>query len=154
MRYRIHHIDNAPRDLVEKHVRAKSGYIESRLATFQEDLVRLDVRLDHHRKQYADRKNAAAYTGHLVLDLPGRRLPNIAADGHGANWTTAINEAFDDLEDQLGKILADLHRETAVHDYQHRPSWEREGAERLGRPQIEPEDPDRWMEEWEQDPRT
>lgn len=151
MRYRFHHIERAPMESVEEHVRQKSDLIESRLATFQEDLVMLDVRLDYRKKRYADRRNASNYDGQLVLYLPGQNLPNISAVGHGEAWTTAINEAFDDLEDQLEKLLAELHHEPGIHDFQHRPSWEREGAELLGEPQVEPEESERWMEEWDRE---
>lgn len=149
MRYRFHHIESAPMAQVEEHVREKAGYLESRLATFQDDLVRLDIRLSRHAKRYADRRNASMFTSHLVLDLPGRKLPNIGADGHGETWTTAINQAFDVLEVQLDKTLAKLQREAAIHAYRHRPSWEREGATLMGKPQAEPDQPDGWTEEWD-----
>ncbi len=142
MRFRYHHIQNAPREKVEEHVRAKAGLLESRLSTFQDDLITLDTRLDHRDKRYGDRRDAANYDGHLVLYLPGKHLQNIGATGYGETWTTAINEAFDDLEVQLDKLLAKLHRETSIHDFQHRPSWEREGAELLGEPQVEPDEPE------------
>ncbi len=143
MRYRFHHIEDAPKDQVEEHVRQKAGYLETRLATFEDDLVRLDMRLSHHVKRYPNRRDSSSFTSHLVLDLPGRKLPNIGADGHGESWTTAVNEAFDVLEAQLDKTLAKLHREPAIHAYQHRPSWERDGAELLGNPQPTADDVDR-----------
>ncbi|CAN5770903.1 hypothetical protein BH23CHL2_BH23CHL2_35960 [soil metagenome] len=149
MRYRFHHIQGAPRDQVEQHVRDKAELVQTRLSTFEEDLVELDVRLDYREKRYRDRRNASNFDGRLVLNLPGRRMPNIGANGHGETWVTAINEAFGDLEVQLDKFLAKLKKEAAIHDYQHRPSWEREGAEMLGEPQQPDEDPDRWMEEWD-----
>jgi ribosome-associated translation inhibitor RaiA len=153
MRYRFHHIESALRERVEDHVREKAGTVEARLGSFQEDLIQLDVRLDHRKKRYGERRDASYFDGHLVLHLPGEHLPNIGATGHGETWSTAINKAFDDLEDQLEKQLAELHDEPDIHDFQHRPSWEREGAELLGRPQVEPEDPDRWMEEWDREHR-
>lgn len=150
MRYRFHHISQAPLAQVEDYVREKASLIESRLATFEDDLIELDVRLDYDDKRRRDRRNDANYDGHLVLYLPGNHLKNIGATGHGESWATAINEAFSDLEVQLEKTLAKLHREPDIHDYRHRPSWEREGAELLGEPQDEPNDSQRWMEEWDQ----
>lgn len=150
MRYRFHHIEEAPRSAVEEHVRSKADLLESRLATFQDDLVTLDVRLDHREKRYGDHRNLSSFTNRLVLDLPGRKLPNIRATGTGETWQIAVNDAFDALETQLDRTLASLHRETAIHDFQHRPSWERPGAEKLGKPQVSPvEDEESWMEEWD-----
>lgn len=156
MRYRFHHIENAPREKVEEYVRTKADLLETRLSTFEEDLVVLDVRLDYREKRYADRRNAANYDGKLVLYLPGQHLQNIGAVGHGEIWETAFNEAFDDLEDQLDKLFAKLNREPDIHDFQHRPSWEREGAELLGEsqesPAAEPEEETApWMEELERE---
>lgn len=150
MRYRFHHIQNAPLEDVEKHVRDKASLVERRLSSFEEDLVMLDVRLDHREKRYGDRRNASNFDGHLVLSLPGQRFPNIGANGHGETWVTAINEAFNDLEGQVEKLFARLNKETDIHAFQHRPSWERDGAELLGEPQVEKEDPDKWMEEWDE----
>lgn len=149
MRYRFHHIQGAPREQVEQHVRDKAGLVQTRLSTFEDDLVELDVRLDFRDKRYGGRRNAANFDGRLVLNLPGRRMPNIGANGHGETWVTAINEAFDDLEVQLDKFFARLNKEADIQDFRRRPSWEREGAELLGEPQQPDEAPDRWMEEWD-----
>lgn len=154
MKYRFHHIENASRERVEEFVRNKADVLTARLATFEDDLVYLDARLDYRDKRYADRRNASNFDAHLVLSLPGRHLSNIGATGHGESWSIAFNEAFDDLYDQLEKLLAKLHRETGIHEYQHRPSWEREGAELLGKPQVEPEDAESWMEEWDKEHGT
>lgn len=138
MQYRFHHINEAPRDKVEEFVRTKSEVIQAQLDTFEDDLVKLDTRLDYRDKRYADRRNASNFDAHLVLYLPGGHLPNIGATGHGESWIIAFSEAFDDLQVQLEKLLAKLHRETDIHAYQHRPSWEREGADLLGNPTVEP----------------
>lgn len=140
MQYRFHHIHEAPEERVREYVREKAELLERRLDTFQDDLVRLDVRLDHRPERYGERRNASNYEGRLVLYLPGQHLQNIGANGHGETWLTAINGAFDSLENQLEKVLAKLHRETDIHAYHHRPSWEREGAELLGEPQAPPRD--------------
>jgi ribosome-associated translation inhibitor RaiA len=142
MRYRFHHLHEAPRAQVERHVRAKADLLDARLRTFEEELVELDVHLDHRKKRNAERRDTSYFDGHLVLYLPGRKLPNLSASGHGERWETAINEAFDDLTDQLDRLLAKLHGDTDIHAYQHRPSWEREGAELLGRPQEEASRPE------------
>lgn len=138
MQYRFHHIHEAPEERVRDHIRDKAELIERRLDTFEDDLVTLDIRLDHRPERYGDRRNASNYGGHLVLRMPGQSLQNIGATGHGESWTTACNEAFVSLENQLDKVLARLHRKTDIHAYQHRPSWEREGAELLGEPQMPP----------------
>ena len=154
MRYRFHHIKEASKAQVEEHVYLKAKLIEQRLATFQEDLVQLDVRLDHRNRRYSDQRNTSYYDGHLVLYLPGRNLQNVAANGHGERWVTAINEAFDDLEDQLDAVMDKLHHTSDIHDYQHRPSWEREGAELLGKSQTvaqSKEESELWMEEWDKE---
>lgn len=153
MRYRIHHIDRANRQRLEDHVRLKAQPIEQRLPAFEDDLVLLDIRLGHRTKRYANRRDASLYDAHIVLDIDGHHLPNIGATGHAQNWRTAVNEAFDDLEDQLDDTLATLQGEARIHDYQHRPSWVRSGADMLGKPQeaLEQEEPeDQWMEEYEE----
>ena len=142
MRYRIHNIEHAPFEDVEEYVKERAVLLESRLATFPADLIQLDARLSHHEKRYADRRDASTFTSRLVLDLPGGNLPNIGASGHGEVWETAVNEAFEALERQLDKTLAGLHGNTAIREYRRRPSWERAGAERLGKPQAEPRDSD------------
>lgn len=154
MEYRFHHSAKAPADRVEEHTRKKSRLLEHRLATFEPDLVRLDLRMDHRRKRHGERRHDSLYDAHLVLYLPGASLPNLGATGHGETWLTAINDAFDNLEDRLEKLLQELHHQSDIHDYQHRPSWERPGAELLGKPQAEPEPAEvetAWMEEWDQE---
>jgi hypothetical protein len=138
MRYRFHHVENAPLADVEEFVKERAGLLESRLTTFEPDLVHLDARLSYNGKRQSDRRDDAPFTNHLVLDLPGGKLPNIGASGYGETWTSAVYDAFGALETQLDKTLADLHGVTAIHEYRRRPSWERSGAEKLGKPQVEP----------------
>lgn len=141
MKYRFHHIQEAPRDRVEEFVRTKSDVLQAQLETFEDDLVRLDARLDYQPKRYADRRNVSNFGAHLVLYMHGGNLPNIASTGHGESWIIAFSQAFEDLEVQLEKLLAKLHREIDIHAYQHRPSWEREGAEMLAEPPEPPARP-------------
>lgn len=138
MQFRFHHIQEAPKERVEEFVRAKSDVIQAQLDTFEDDLVRLDARLDYRDKRYPEVRKASNYDAHLVLYLPGQHLQNIGATGHGESWIIAFSDAFEDLEVQLEKLLAKLHREIDIHAYQHRPSWEREGAERLANSPSEP----------------
>lgn len=126
MQYRFHHIYEASANRVEEHTRKKARLLEKRLSMYPEDLVRLDVRLHFRRKRYGDRSEHGRYEARLVLYFPG---PNMAARGYGDRWATAINNAIEDLHDQLEAYLTDLRRESEIREYQRRLSQIRREAE-------------------------
>ena len=101
IRYHVDgHLSAGVREVVEREVR----FLDTRLATFADDLKSLDVTVHHQPRDDTS-------TSKLVLRLPSR---TIVVDGSGPWRPAALRDAFDDLRDRLDEHLAKLRGEPAI----------------------------------------
>jgi hypothetical protein len=101
VRYHVDgHLSEDMREAVEREMR----FLDTRLATFADDLTSLDVTV---RSQ----SHAGNYTSKLVLRLPSR---TIAVEGDGPSRPAALRDAFAVLRDRLDEHLAKLRGEPAI----------------------------------------
>jgi hypothetical protein len=101
VRYHVDgHLPAGVREVVEREVR----FLDTRLATFADDLKSLDVTVHYQPRD-------DTYTSKLVLRLPSR---TIVVDGSGPWRPAALRDAFDDLRDRLDEHLAKLRGEPAI----------------------------------------
>jgi hypothetical protein len=91
-------------DEVHRVAERRIKHLDHRLADIQEDLKFLDISMRHHQRD-------DTHTAKLVLWVPSAEL---AATGEGMRAKTALNDAFDDLLDEVEVYLAKLHGVPAV----------------------------------------
>jgi ribosome-associated translation inhibitor RaiA len=91
-------------EAVYRAVEEEARRLDQHFADVAEDLVLLDVTVEHHLRD-------DTYTAKVVLRVPRHEL---AAAGNGPRRETAVHDAFNDLRDEVDVYLAKLRGEPAV----------------------------------------